>query len=214
MMNTFAVIFDMDGVLVDSRAAHLRSWQLLGEETGRLVSEAEFDKGFGRTSREVIRESFGVIDEATVHRLDLRKEAIYRDIIRGQIPAMPGADELITRLYGMNIPLAVGSSGPPENVMLVCDAMGWTSKFSAIVTGADVSRGKPDPQVFLIAAQRLGMLPGKCTVIEDAPAGIEAAHRAGMQVVALIGSYTREALAKADSLIDRLSEFDSSLGAL
>jgi beta-phosphoglucomutase len=187
-MNTFAVIFDMDGVLVDSRAAHLRSWQLLGEETGHHVTEAEFSRGFGRTSREVIRESFGVIDDATVHRLDLRKEAIYRDIIRDHIPVMPGADDLLSRLHEMNIPLAVGSSGPPENVMLVCDTMGWTPKFSAIVTGADVTRGKPDPQVFLIAADRLKMSPAECVVIEDAPPGIEAARRAKMRVVALTGS--------------------------
>lgn len=207
-MKKIAVIFDMDGVLVDSRVAHLRSWQQLGEETGHRVTEAEFDRGFGRTSWEFIRESFGISDEDEVRRLDRRKEEIYREIIRHHIPAMPGADALIKELYYQGVPLAVGSSGPPENVMLVCDGMGWTPNFAAIVTGADVTRGKPDPQVFLIAAERLKMPPSQCVVIEDAPAGIEAAKRAGMRVVALMRRDNRELLASADRLIARLAEFE------
>jgi beta-phosphoglucomutase len=206
-MNNIAVIFDMDGVLIDSREAHLLSWQQLGQETGHHVTEEEFNRGFGRTSWEFIRETFGISDEGTVRRLELRKEEIFREIIRRNVPAMPGADALVNKLFDQGVPLAVGSSGPPENVMLVCDTMGWTQKFSAIVTGAEVTRGKPDPQVFLIAAERLGMPPSKCVVIEDAPAGVEAAKRAGMRVVALARKDNYELLRKADNIIYKLDEF-------
>src|SRR3972149_2483833 len=160
-MSQFAVIFDMDGGLVDSYHAHFESWKLLSGELGIEYTEAAFAADFGRTSREILRHTLGDSpDDERVADLDRRKEAFYRDILRATFPAMDGAGELIHALAEDGFRLAIGSSGPPENVALVVERLAGGERLSVAVTGADVTRGKPDPQVFLIAAERLGAAPG------------------------------------------------------
>jgi beta-phosphoglucomutase len=210
-MARVGVIFDMDGVLVDSYAPHLQSWRKLAEEIGAVISEAQFARTFGRTSREIIQETFGVRDPEGVRRLDDRKEEIYRDIIRHAVPAMPGATEAVRRLHAAGFRIAVGSSGPPENVELVCAELDLNPCLSAKITGGDVQRGKPDPQVFQLAGARLGVEPRACVVVEDAPAGLEAARRAGMHCIALAGTHPASSLAGADSVIEHLDELTSEL---
>lgn len=193
-----AVIFDVDGVLVDSYDAHFRSWRDVLRENGLDMSEDEFAQTFGRTSREIIRRFWGNdVDDATAREIDDRKEALYRDLVRTTFPAMDGAVALIDALHTAGFALAVGSSAPPENVVLSLDGLARREAFRAVVTGRDVTRGKPDPQVFLLAAQRLGMAPRDCAVIEDAPAGVRAAAAAGMANVALLGTAPRETLLEA-----------------
>lgn len=205
-MRPAGVIFDMDGVLIDSYGPHLRSWCLLAEELGTSITEAQFASQFGRTSREIIRELFGVEQPQEVHRLDGRKEVLYRELIRGRVPEMPGATAAIKALHAAGFRLAVGSSGPPQNVALVCNELGLERFLSATVTGADVQRGKPDPEVFELAADRMGVAPAFCVVVEDAPAGIEAAKRAGMRSIGLVGSHPAEALAAADHVVEELDQ--------
>jgi beta-phosphoglucomutase len=185
-----AVIFDMDGVLVDTYRAHCLSWLELAEAEGLHFTEAEFAATFGRTSREIIAHlwSGARYDDARIAELDRRKEAAFRRLIESDFPAMPGAAELLRSLHDAGFRLAVGSSGPPENVALVLDRLGAKGLFEAIVTGEDVTRGKPDPEVFLVAARRLGVPPSRCAVIEDAPAGVAAANAAGMASVGLLSS--------------------------
>jgi beta-phosphoglucomutase len=200
------VLFDMDGVIVDSAPAHRRSWQRLARESGRTVSDEEFLSVFGRPSRDIIRVLFGSnLGDDEIARMDDRKEALYRDGIRNDVPEMPGAVSLIERLHRAGLRLAVASSGPPENIDLVLDSLGVRGCFDAIVTGFDVRNGKPDPECFLLAAARLGLAPARCVVIEDAPAGIEAAHRAGMKAVALVGSHPPEKLRAADFIVSKLA---------
>lgn len=218
-----AVIFDVDGVLVDSYDAHLASWQRLARETGVRFTESDFARTFGRTSADIIRECWPPSDheETRIRALDDRKEALYREIVSADFPAMPGARELIGALAEAGFRLAAGSSGPPENVQLALDRLGVAARFDAMVTGRDVERGKPDPQVFLVASERVGVAPDRCVVVEDAPAGIMAACRAGMAAFGL-ASKGRD----ADSLKDagaslvaetlggfRLADFRSILAA-
>lgn len=206
-----AVIFDVDGVLVDSYNAHYESWQLFCAERGLEMTHEQFIATFGRTSREIIRELWHdrVASEAAVAELDDRKEALFRDLLTRDFPALDGAAQLIDQLHAAGVPLAVGSSGPPENVDLVLDALGRRDAFGGIVTGEDVTRGKPDPQVFLLGAERLGASPPQCVVIEDAPVGVAAAHAAGMKCVALVSTgRVREKLASADLIVDSLRELD------
>ncbi len=206
-MQRFAVIFDMDGVLVDSYHAHFESWQRMYAELGREYGEAAFAADFGRTSRDILRRTFGdELNDAQIRKMDERKEAIYRDIIRQSFPAMDGAAELIDALAADGFLLAVGSSGPTENIGLSLERLGRGDRFAAVVTGADVTRGKPDPQVFLLAAERLGVPPAACCVVEDAPHGVEAARRAGMKCAALTGTATRDQFAHADLIVDNLRE--------
>jgi len=193
MNESFAVIFDVDGVLVDSYEPHFESWRVVGDELGQVITREQFASSFGRTSKDIIRlwwsELFGAsLTDAKIAELDERKEAAYREVIRETKPVMEGAVALIDALRGDGFKLAVGSSGPPENVALSLELLGRAEKFDARVTGMDVTRGKPDPQVFLIAAQKLGVEPKWCVVIEDAPAGIAAANAAGMASIGLLGT--------------------------
>lgn len=206
-MARYSVIFDMDGVLVDSYYAHYESWRRLAARQGRNISLAEFDATFGRTSREVIAALWPDVagDARKVAEWDRCKEALFREILAGNFPAMPGAVRLVRQLWEAGIPVALGSSGPPENVALVLERLGLRPRLAALVTGAEVRRGKPDPEVFLLAAFRLGLPPRRCVVVEDAPAGIEAAHRAGMPAVGVLSTGRRpHQLAKAERLVRSL----------
>jgi beta-phosphoglucomutase len=210
----FAVIFDMDGVLVDTYRAHYRSWLDIAEPEGIHFSEADFALTFGRTSREIIAHYWGNgrYDNAQMAELDGRKEAAFRRRIETDFPAMPGVDELLRSLDQAGFRLAVGSSAPPENVEMVLDKLGARGLFGAVVTGEDVTRGKPDPQVFLIAAERLGIGPGRCAVIEDAPAGVAAANAAGMASVGLLSTGRTPAdLAAAHAVVGSLGEISPQM---
>ena len=206
-----AVIFDVDGVLVDSYFAHRQSWRRLAVELGETMSDELFSRTFGRTSREIILEHWDSVsrDDETVQRLDDRKEAYFRELLAAAFPAMPGAVELIRDLSAARIPIAVGSSGPPENVQLVLNQVDPDGAIRVAITGADVTRGKPDPQVFQLASEALGLAPAGCLVVEDAPAGIEAAHAAGMKCVAIASTgRTRSSLSAAELVIDQLDELN------
>lgn len=173
------------------------------------MTETEFASSFGRTSREIISErwSDGPVSDETVSELDDRKESIYREIIRASFPAMDGAARLVPALGDAEILMAVGSSGPPENVQLVLDQVDPHRRIQAIVTGADVTRGKPDPQVFQMGAERLGVPPSRCVVVEDAPPGVAAAHAAGMRCIAIASTgRTAEELKAADVIARSLAE--------
>lgn len=210
-MADYGVIFDMDGVLVDSAAAHYESWQRVAVERGAgPISEAQFKATFGGRNSEIIAAWFDETDIEKAKEIGRRKEEIYREIIRGNVRSMPGATELIARLRRDGARLAIGSSGPPENIAMVCEAMGIGNAFNAIVTGADVKRGKPEPDVFLLAAEKMGVVPGQAVVIEDAPLGVEAANRAGMKCVGLTSSHPAAALTEADWIIGGLEEITAA----
>ncbi len=203
----YGIIFDVDGVLVDSYHAHHESWLALARETRRSFTEAEFASVFGRTSADIIRVFWppDEIDDEKIRALDDRKEALYRDIVEAEFPAMDGAVELIDSLTKAGFLLAVGSSGPPENVNLVLDRLDRRAAFGAAITGFDVNRGKPDPQVFQLAAKRLNIPPERCAVVEDAPAGIAAAHAASMIAIGLTSTgRTPEELNAADLIVPSL----------
>jgi beta-phosphoglucomutase len=209
MTEPLGVIFDVDGVLIDSYAAHFESWRRLGREVGFEMSEQQFVQTFGRTSREVIREFLPLLATSAdrVAALDDRKEELYREIIAADFPAMDGAGELIDALSAAGFRLAVGSSGPPPNVQLVLDHLARRDKFRGVVTGVDVTRGKPDPQVFLLAAERLGLSPARCVVVEDAPAGVAAAKAAGARCLGLASSgHDPAELAAADRIVRSLCD--------
>ena len=206
-MQSQAVIFDVDGVLVDSYQAHMRSWQQMLAEHQIELTEDQFRTTFGRTSADILRELCGnKFTETERLAMDDRKEALYRDLIRAAFPAVDGARELIDDLTAAGIALAVGSSGPPENIKLTLDCLGRAEKFSACITRGDVTWGKPNPQVFQLAGDRLGLPPARCCVVEDAPAGVEAANRAGMASIGLTGTVTPGELAHADLVVEALGQ--------
>lgn len=184
----------------------------MAEPEGLSFTEAEFAPTFGRTSREIITYFWGDgrYTAAEIAALDEKKEAAFRLFIEADFPAMPGVEKLLEELHDAGFALAVGSSGPPENIELVLDKLGARGLFQAVVTGMEVTRGKPDPQVFLIAAERLGIPPARCAVIEDAPAGVAAANAAGMTSIGLTSTgRTRESLSAARVVVGSLAELSA-----
>lgn len=215
MREQLAVIFDVDGVLVDSYAAHLESWRALARERNcHEMTEEEFRATFGRTSREIIA-ALWTDNELTaeqIRELDDRKEVLFREMLRADFRAMPGAGDLIDSLRAAGFVIAAGSSGPPDNVLLVLEQLGRSEKFGAVITGVDVQRGKPEPEVFQRAAQRLGVPVERCAVIEDAQVGIEAANRAGMLSIGLAAPpRTVDEFKDADQIVESLSELTPEL---
>lgn len=207
-MDRRAVIFDMDGVLVDSYSAHFAAWQRLGAQLGRSITEAEFASVFGRRNREIIQRFWGdLVPEGDVAAWSDRKESMYREILLKDFPAMDGVGELLDALKAAGFALAIGSSGPPENIEAVLDGLGRQRFFDAVTGGLEVAHGKPDPEVFLLTARKLGLPPHRCAVIEDSVHGLEAARRAGAVPIALAGTAPHDRLAEwADLVADSLRE--------
>lgn len=213
MDTVLAVIFDVDGVLVDSYDAHFQGWKLLASEMEREYTREEFVAGFGRTSREVIVDQFTDLDltDALIRDIDERKEALYREVVAKDFPEMPGASQLLRDLHTAGFRIGVGSSGPPPNVEIVTERIDPEGLIQVKITGTDVTKGKPHPQVFLLAAERLGCEPKNCLVVEDAPAGVQAAHAAGMACIGMASTgRTAEDLHEAEYIVDQLSEITTT----
>lgn len=204
------VIFDMDGVLIDSALPHLESWRQLGKENGAAITDEAVRKTFGRQNRDIIPTLFGQVDDQRLQALADRKEAIYRDLVRKSPPVVQGAIELVKELFAVGVRLAIGSSAPRLNIELVLDAMGVSDCMAAVVSGDDVTRGKPDPQVFSLVAEQLGLPPGRCVVVEDAPVGIESAVAAGARCVAVLMHHPAESFPQADEIVPQLADLTCS----
>jgi beta-phosphoglucomutase family hydrolase len=205
---TFGAIFDWDGVVVDSSSHHEESWERLAKETGFTLPDGHFKKGFGMKNEFIIPNLLNWSSRLEeIRELSLRKEALYREIlVEWGIRALPGVAECLGELNKRRIPCAIGSSTHRLNIDTILSVLGLENYFAAIVTAEDVSRGKPDPEVFLAAAGRIGVAPNRCVVFEDALVGIEAAHRGGMKVVAVATTNPIEKLKGADLAVHRLDE--------
>ena len=201
------VIFDWDGVVIDSSAEHERSWEILSEEISRPLPEGHFKRGFGKKNEVIIPEILGwAKDPAEISKLAERKETIYRELVRDRgVQILPGARELLAALRSEKIPRAIGSSTPRQNLEAIFSATGLGEFFDAVACGDDVANGKPAPDVFLLAAQMLAQAPADCLVIEDAHAGIEAAHRAGIPVLAVATTNSLSELGAATGALESLA---------
>ena len=207
MNHPWGVLFDWDGVVIDSSAQHERSWELLAAERGLILPEGHFKAGFGKKNEVIIPTLGWGEDPSVVRELADRKEALYRELVAAEgVNILPGARELLQELKDEGIPRAVGSSTPRENLDALFAATGLDAYFDAVVCGSDVSQGKPDPEVFLAGAERLGLPANRCVVIEDAFAGIEAARRAGMKAVGVATTNPVDLLSMCDLAVVSLEE--------
>ncbi len=198
------VLWDLDGTLVDSAELHWRSWRetLAGEQVE--ITYEQFLDSFGQKNDRILQRWLG--SEATpdrIGRIDRRKESAYRQLVQEQgLTPLPGAANWIRRLHARGWKQAIASSAPRENVVVMLQALGIDRELEAITAAEDVTAGKPDPEVFLRAAERLGLPPDRCVVVEDAPAGIEAARRAGMQSIGVHRDISLDADLVVSSLAD------------
>ncbi len=201
-------LFDWDGVIIDSSRAHELSWDRLAEEEGRTLPPDHFVKGFGRKNTVIIPEILAwTTDPAEIKRLDDRKEALYRDIVREDgIEPLPGVRELLAGLREAGIPCCVGTSTSRENVETIMEITGLSEYFADIASAEDVSHGKPDPEVFVKAAGKIHRAPEDCVVFEDALHGIEAGLAGGMRVVGVGTTHPYEELTMAHLAVHRLTD--------
>ncbi|MBU3665914.1 MAG: HAD family phosphatase [Chthoniobacterales bacterium] len=207
-----AVIFDWDGVVVDSSSHHERSWEILAAKRALPLPPGHFKRGFGKKNNVIIPDLGWATDPAEVDALAREKEEIYRALVREHgIHPLPGVRELLVSLEAEKIPCAIGSSTERANLDLLLDLMDLRRFFRVIVSGEDVTHGKPDPSIFLLAAKRLGVPPTDCVVIEDALVGLEAANRAGMPVLAVATTEPLSSLKEADKAVGSLAEANPAL---
>jgi beta-phosphoglucomutase len=212
--SVYAVLWDVDGVVIDSAEQHRRAWEQLAQENALPYSDAAFWASFGRRNADVIPAMFGVAGPPRrIEALAERKEAIYRALLAKQGQALPGAVELMAALHAAGYRQALASSAPPQNIHLIVTLLGLAPYLQATVSGESVAQGKPAPDIFLAAAQAVNVAPPHCLVIEDAPAGVAAAHAAGMRCLAVrrAGQSDAPGLDTADALVSSLTDANVAL---
>lgn len=203
-----AVIWDLDGVIIDSADEHRRAWQRLARETGVTFTDADFWATFGKRNDDIIPQHWGNVSKDQLQALADRKELYFREFIREAAAPLPGSMELMRGLHEAGFPQALASSTPIENIQLIRELLNLDQYLSALVTGESVARGKPAPDIFLKAASELHMLPPVCLVIEDAVAGVQAALAAGMRCISVAGDRDLPGLRAADLMVKDLIEID------
>jgi beta-phosphoglucomutase len=204
------VIFDLDGVLVDTGWAHKQSWYDLAEKEGFSMTDEFFYSTFGMQNYQIIPMLLGRdASSGEVDRLSDWKELRYRGIIAEKLVASEGAKSLLIDLKSKDFLLAVGSSAPRANLELVLERTDLQDYFDTYVTGQDVSNGKPAPDTFLKAAEKLSLGANRCVVVEDAVQGVEAGKAAGMPVVAVTTTRKRADLHRADIIVDSLAQLQA-----
>ncbi len=202
-----AVIWDMDGVIADTAPYHFKAWRKVFQKRGVNFTREDFRHNFGQRNDTIIKSTLGEqIPQSEIHIIATEKEGIFRKLAGQNINAFPGAIELMKSLREHEFKIALASSAPIENIHLITHGLGIDDYFHSIVTGQDVTEGKPSPQGFLLAAQNLGVEFKSCIVIEDAVAGVAACKRAGMHCVAVTNTHSRDKLTEADLIVDSLEE--------
>lgn len=205
------VIFDMDGVLVDNAHIHIEALEIFMGRLGVDGWQENILDCFGMGSNEIwhLLLPEHILKQKSLGEWTYEKEAIYREIYASRIKEVNGLSALLKSLNDCGIRCAVGSSACSENVRFVLEKCNIEQYFALTVCGDDVTRCKPDPEIYLTAAAKLGLEPSECLVFEDAKAGIKAARNAGMKVVALATSLTRQTLAAetdTDAVIDDFTQ--------
>lgn len=207
-----AVIWDMDGVLVDTGEAHYQTWAKTLAEIGIPFSREQFRLSFGMNNAGLLTSLSGIdsrlgkpLTEDFITEISELKERLFRQEMRGKVQLFPGAREWLERLSQQGCRQAIASSAPQENVDALVDGLGIRAFFQALLSAGKMP-GKPDPAVFLLAAEVLGAAPQRCVVVEDAVSGVEAARRAGMKCLAVTNTNPAEALAGADVIVNSLLE--------
>lgn len=208
-----AVLWDLDGTLVDSGELHWVAWRDAMAAEGVTITRAMFEATFGWKNDPILRKWLGDdVSEDRKRRIAEGKEEAYRAALRAQgLAPLPGAREWVERLHGDGWKQAICSSAPRANIEAVLDVTGLDHDFEAIVAAEDVTLGKPDPQVFLLGAERLGVPASRAIVVEDAEAGVEAARRAGMKCIGVNPKVTLAADLAIRSLEDLTASSWASL---
>jgi len=204
-----AVLWDMDGVIADSNSFHFAAWQETFAKRGINFTKEDFTKLFGTRNDFIIRKVLGKgLPEKDIEPIVQEKEASFRQKAKGNIKPLPGVMKLLNTIKKGNFKLALVSSAPKENIDLLSSELKLEEYFNSIVSGREVPQSKPNPQIYLLAAERLGTQPENCIVIEDSPPGVKAAKAAGMRCLAVANTHSKEELKGADKVVNSLEDMD------
>lgn len=204
------VIFDLDGVIIDTGPFHKQSWYDVAEKEGFEMSDELFYSTFGMQNYQIIPLLAGrEVSQDQMERMSDWKEQRYRELIAGKLQLLDGVKPLLEDLKQNGFALAIGTSAPQANLNFMLEHIPLADFFDAYVTGEEVVRGKPAPDTFLKAAEKLLLPSDKCVVVEDAVAGVRAGKAAGMAVVAVTNTTDRAGLAQADLVVDSLTELSA-----
>ena len=206
-----AVIWDLDGVIIDSAEEHRQAWLRMAREENLPMSDADFWATFGKRNDDIMTMLWGVLPPERIKIMADKKERYFRELVRQTARPLPGSMELMRGLYDASYRQALASSTPPENIELISEVLGLKRYLSKLVSGETVARGKPAPDIFLKAAQELNADPAICLVIEDAVAGVQAAHAAGMRCIAVAGNRDLPGLHEAELMVRSLTEVDVAI---
>ncbi|MBA7472508.1 Beta-phosphoglucomutase [subsurface metagenome] len=205
--NKKAVIWDMDGVIADTAQYHHKGWQIVFRKRGANYTKEDFRHNTGKRSDTIIKSVLGEkIAQGEIMAIIREKDETFRQLMGQNIRPFPGVLKLITSLKEHGFKIAIASSAPMDNIQLITQSLKIRNRFDAIISGWEVTKGKPDPQTFLLAAEKLGVEAEDCIVIEDAISGVTASRRAGMRCIAVTNTTSREELREADLIIDTLEE--------
>ncbi|MBO0857473.1 MAG: HAD family phosphatase [Chloracidobacterium sp.] len=205
-----AVIWDLDGTLIDSSDLHWEAWREVTVVENIPLTYKQYVSDFGKRNDEILRGRMGAdLSEEFIDRVSRAKEEVYRKLIRTKgLELLPGARYWLERLKVEGWLQALGTSAPRGNIDVAFAALGIGEYFDVAISSEEVRAGKPEPDVFLVAASKLGVAPRDCVVIEDAPAGVEAARRAGMRS---IGVLTTHRELKADLVAPSLDQLPGDI---
>jgi beta-phosphoglucomutase family hydrolase len=207
-LSSKAFIFDMDGTLVDNMHVHSDAWRILLEENGVEMDEHKFLVATaGQTNREIIPEVFGEVSDERITELAVRKETLYRELFLPKRRPIDGVVEFLEEAKELGIKMAVATAASNPNMEFILDGLDLRKYFDAITTANDVKIGKPDPAMFLVSSEKLGVSPNDCMVFEDALGGFEAARRAGMNAIGITTVNSADEILACEAVVAAYDDF-------